>query len=206
MLLPGFVAGDMSTAPLRGLLSRLGHEPTGWGLGRNLGPTAETIDGMIRRLREEADRAEGPIPLIGWSLGGIYARVLAQDHPDLVDQVISLGSPFNIGLDEPTSVNGFWNTLAQRQTFVRDRGSLDIDVIPVPSTAVFTRTDGVVAWQSCVQSEDERSENIEVRGSHCGLGYNLAVAYLIADRLTQNRVDWSPFGPPSALRPLFRGF
>ena len=203
MVLPGFVVGDTSTAPLRMLLGRLGHEPTGWRLGRNLGPTDEVIDGMVHRLREEADKAGAPIPLIGWSLGGIYARVLGQENPDLVDQVITLGSPFNIGVDERTSVSGIWDSLGRHRQFVRDRASLDVDSIPMPSTSVYTRTDGIVAWQSCLQSESERSENIEVYGSHCGLGVNVAVAYLIADRLTRTDSNWSQFDPPTALRPLF---
>lgn len=203
MILPGFVASDVSTAPLRILLGRLGHEPTGWRLGRNLGPTDEILDGMVHRLEEEADIAGAAIPLIGWSLGGIYARVLGKENPDLVDQVITLGSPFNIGVDERTSVSGIWNSMSRRREFVRDRASLDVDSIPMPSTSVYTRTDGIVAWQSCVQTETARSENIEVYGSHIGLGVNVAVAYLIADRLTRTKSDWVHFDPPTALRPLF---
>ena len=155
LVLPGFVASDSSTLPLRVLLGRLGHQPLSWGLGTNFGPTAETIDGIVRRLHEAAELAGEPVPLVGWSLGGIYARALALWHPELVDQVISLGSPFNIGHREPTSLDPLWDVLGRRQKFVGHRGQLELDQVPCPSTALFSRTDGVVAWQSCRQTEQQ---------------------------------------------------
>ncbi|NNE72659.1 MAG: alpha/beta hydrolase [Acidimicrobiales bacterium] len=203
LILPGFIATDNSTIPLRALLRRLGHVPTGWGRGRNIGPVPGTVDDLAKLLEREADKAGERIPIVGWSLGGIYARVMAQEHPDLVDQVITLGSPFNIHPQEYTSVNFIWDILDDRHGFERDRESLDVDTIPVPSTAVYTRSDGVVAWQGCLQSECPVSENIEVYGSHCGLGTNVAVAYLIADRLRNRHDSWSPFRAPRSLRALF---
>lgn len=205
LVLPGFVSGDSSTLPLRALLARLGHQPLSWGLGTNLGPTAETITGIVRRLHEAAEQAGEPVPLVGWSLGGIYARALALWHPELVDQVISLGSPFNIGHREPTSLDHMWELLGRWQRFVGHRGQLELDEVPCPSTALFSRTDGVVAWESCRQTEHARAENIEVRGSHCGLGVNVAAAYAVADRLARASHDWRPFEPPGLLRPLFPG-
>ncbi len=203
LVLPGFVSGDSSTLPLRAHLRSLGHRPVGWRLGLNLGPTKFIFDGIFDRLEREVERAGEPIPVIGWSLGGIYARVMAQERPELVDQVITLGSPFNITLAEETAVDSLYGFLEEHRAFVRDRNSLDVDEIPVPSTSVFSRTDGIVAWQACVQTDGPTAENIEVRGSHCGLGWNAAVAYAIADRLAQKPGDWSRFDPPRACRALY---
>lgn len=206
LVLPGFLAADGSTAPLRRALRQLGHRPVGWGLGRNVGPVRGMEEGLLTLLERQAEMAGRPIPIIGWSLGGIYARVMASDRPDLVDQVITLGSPFNIHPDEYTSVNRLYEYMARTHDFERDRESLDVDQIDVPSTAAYTRTDGIVAWQGCLQSEDEQSENIEVYGSHCGLGTNFSVAYLVADRLRHTKATWQPFEPPRVLRCLYPDF
>lgn len=203
LLLPGFGASDLSMAPLRRLLRRVGHRPHGWGQGRNLGPTRQTIDGLVGRLSELANAAGEPVAVIGWSLGGIYARVLAQWYPDHVDQVISLGSPFNIGLREATTVDPVYEWLDQKHGFVQGRADIELDEVPCPSTAIFSRSDGVVAWPSCLQTVRAQAENVEVRGSHCALGANVAAAYVITDRLTRTRQDWEPFVPPVGLRTLY---
>ena len=193
----------MSTIPLRASLRRLGHRAVGWKLGRNLGPTKAIFDGIHRRLDEEAQHAQHPVTVVGWSLGGVYARLLAQERPDLVHQVISLGSPFNIGASDRTTVSPLWDALHSRGEFVRDRESLDLDEIPVPSTSIYTTTDGVVSWQSCIQTEHDHAENTRVYGSHCGLGVNVAAATVIADRLAQPRNHWRPFEPSGAMARLF---
>ncbi len=193
LVLPGFVASDASTVPLRILLHQLGHRPYGWGLGRNLGPTPEVVVGLQRLLVEASDAAGGPVPIVGWSLGGIYGRYLSMIDTDRVSQVISLGSPFNIGIDELALPTPLWDALAEQGDFVHDRGTIDLDRIPVPSTAVYSRTDGVVAWRSCVQTPRRIAENVEVCGSHVGLGANVSVALVIADRLAQPDGRWRRF-------------
>ena len=203
LVLPGFGAGDRSTAPLRTLLKQLGHEPYGWKMGRNLGPRLETVVGIANRLRILSDREESPIPIVGWSLGGVYARFLAQANPTLVSQVVTLGSPFNITAEEPTTVSPLWEQLHSRGEFVRDRDTIDLDAIPVPSTAIYSRTDGVVSWESCVQTVHATAENVAVRGSHVGLGVNIAAAMVIADRLAQPIGEWAPFEPSGTSKLLF---
>lgn len=195
VVLPGFLAGDMSTRPLRFVLRQLGHRPVGWGLGPNLGPDERTLGGVLEVLKAQNEKAGGPVPILGWSLGGVYGRLVAQEHPDLVEQVISLGSPFNIGAVEPTLLTPIWDFLEEQRGFVRDRDNVDLDLLPVPSTAIYTKTDGVVGWRSCMQSPDHHSENIEVRGSHCGLGFNIGALFASADRLAQRPGDWQPFEP-----------
>jgi pimeloyl-ACP methyl ester carboxylesterase len=176
LVIPGFLASDLSTAPLRTVLGRLGYRVDGWGLGRNVGPTAAVVDGLTRAVEGAGD---GPISIVGWSLGGVYGRELARRFPDRVRQVITLGSPFN------TEDLGFGATAAP---------------LPVPSTAIYTRTDGIVDWRTTVQRTDERTENVEVRGSHCGLGVNPAVVLAVADRLAQPAGEWAPFRPPGTVR------
>ncbi len=202
LVMPGFTASDISTLPLRHLLRKLGHRPAPWGLGRNLGPTPETLAGMTARLRDLAEESGRRVPIVGWSLGGVYGRALAQWHPDLVEQVISLGSPFNIGPNESTTVSPLYNWLSSRGRFI-ERHEVELDDISRPSTAIYSRTDGVVAWQSCRQTTGPLAENVEVFGSHCGLGVNVAAAYAIADRLSRPNTPWRPFRPPPHLAAFY---
>jgi pimeloyl-ACP methyl ester carboxylesterase len=164
LVLPGFLADDRSTRPMRWFLRQLGYWVSGWRVGRNLGPTDRIIDGVLGRFeRLSADGA--PISLVGWSLGGIYARELARRSPDAVRQVITLGSPIGVA----------------------DRAA----PVPVPSTAIYTRADGIVAWRSARQLPGARAESIEVPGSHCGLGHNPSVLRIIAERLAQPDGQWA---------------
>jgi pimeloyl-ACP methyl ester carboxylesterase len=179
LVLPGFLATDLSTLPLRRLLGRLGHATHGWGLGRNLGPGGAVVAGLARAVEEISDADGRPLGIVGWSLGGVYGRELARRFPDRVAQVVSLGSPFN------HADLGFRVTTGP---------------LPVPSTAIYTRTDGIVDWRTTVQPTGQRSENVEVRGSHCGLGLNPAAVLATADRLAQPPGTWAPFRPPAALR------
>jgi len=144
------------------------------------------------------------VSLVGWSLGGLYARYLARPMPEKVRNVITLGSPLQMSPGDRSSAS---NIVDRREhlfdpTFMEmadhERGPL-----PVPSTAVYTRTDGVVRWQACLDVTDETHENVEVRGSHAGLGFNPAVIYVVADRLGQPQDDWRPFHAPVALRALY---
>jgi pimeloyl-ACP methyl ester carboxylesterase len=184
LVLPGFLAGDLSTVPLRQLLGRLGHRTHGWGLGRNVGPTKAVVEGLTRAVDELGGADHRSLSIVGWSLGGVFGRELARRFPGRIRQVISLGSPFN------TADLGFG-------------GPGTADPLPVPSTAIYTRTDGIVDWRTTVQRTDARSENIEVRGSHCGLGVNPAAVLAVADRLAQPEGAWAPFRPPPVLRLMY---
>lgn len=197
LVLPGFVTTDISTAPLRRFLRGLGYDAYAWELGRNLGPKAIGHEGekLIARLREIHDATGHKVSLIGWSLGGVMARQLSRRAPEAVRQVISLGSPFT-GRPQATNV---WRTYqiltGQRLDDPDTRVQLSESALPppVPSTAIYSREDGVVAWQNCIEPQGPETDNIEVHGSHCGLGVNPAVLYAVADRLAQAEGDWHPF-------------
>lgn len=205
LVLPGFMAGDGSTKPIRSLLSCLGYHTHGWGLGRNIGPTAEIIDGLIE-LIELLDRENGPIDIIGWSLGGMFAREIARLAPNTVRQVITLGSPFQTTGPEESNASAAFNALRDRhsdQIMVPQIPSWAREPMGVPTTSIYTRSDGIVSWHQCLNRNLPQTENVEVYGSHCGLGHNPAALLVVADRLAQADHDWKPFKAPRALKPMF---
>jgi len=204
LVLPGLLATDTSTALLRGFLRRLGYDARGWNLGRNLGPTAEVLDDLPAQLSELASRTGRAVSLIGWSLGGIYARELARQHPDQVRQVITLGSPF--ALTDPRQSHA--DRAYQRRSSLHASARLPTREqvsrpIPVPSTAVYSRRDGIVSWQTCIEPETDLHQNVEVRCGHLGFGVDSATLWLIADRLAVPVGQRRPFRPPPALRSLY---
>jgi hypothetical protein len=204
LVLPGLLAGDGSTLPLRRILRDLGYRVHGWRLGRNLGPTAEAVAGMGERLDELHTRYRAPISVIGWSLGGIYARAMARRRPDWIRQVITLGTPFRLSHESQShaihAFNRYSHLHIERTALPLD---LETEALPVPATSIYSRQDGIVAWQTCLDPPSPRAENVAVIGSHFGYGHNPAVIWTIADRLAQPRGVWAPFRPPAALRPLF---
>ena len=205
LILPGFLAGDSSTAPLRSILMSQGYWVHGWRLGRNLGPTPEIVDGLVDRIHDLCDRHDRKVSLIGWSLGGIYARRLARKWPDLVRQVITLGSPFRITPDDRSAASALFDRLQPTHAVDVDEllPGFDAGPLTVPATAIYTRTDGVVRWWQCIEQIGAQTENIEVRGSHSGLGFNPAAIYAISDRLAQPDGDWRPFRTPLGSRQFY---
>ncbi|MFP5486912.1 MAG: esterase/lipase family protein [Acidimicrobiia bacterium] len=163
------------------------------------------VEGLVDRLVELHDQHGAPVSLVGWSLGGIYARRLARGFPELVRQVITLGSPFRITPDQRSAVSGIFDRLQGRHVASVDEVLRvpDTEPLDVPSTAIYTRTDGVVRWWQCIESTGPMRENIEVRGSHTGLGFNPAVVIAVSDRLAQRAGEWRPFRPPVGLGHLY---
>lgn len=195
MVLPGFLASDGYNAALRRFLRRLGYRAHGWGQGTNLGPRDHALDRLQQRLHSLADRYGQPLSLIGHSLGGIFARELARDMPDLVRQVISLGSPFGRGRHSGSYPARLFEALNPTEELPVALDDLHWSP-PVPTTAIYSRGDGIVNWRTAVQSPDfchGVSESIRVRGSHCGMTLNPTVWYIIADRLRQDGDTWRPF-------------
>lgn len=207
LVVPGLLASDMSTGLLRRYLSWLGYEVRGWELGRNVGPTDAVLAELPRALTDLARRTGRSVSIIGWSLGGIYARELTRPQPDLVRQVLTLGSPFQ--LTDP------WQSRADGA--YRRRGHLHATDHPiptaeqvarpieVPSTAVYSRQDGIVSWQTCIEPETALHENVEVRCGHLGFGVDPATLWVIADRLAAPAGARRPFRAPTALRALYPG-
>ena len=192
VVFPGLAASDMSTLPLRAFLREHGYRPRGWEGRFNFGPRKGVLERcveLVARIRRESRRR---VSLVGWSLGGVYAREIAKLAPDDVRCVITMGSPFT---GHPKA-NNAWriyelasgHSLADSAEFARVASTP-----PVPTTSIFSRTDGIVAWRCCLQKEGARAESIEVAASHIGMGLNPAAWYAVADRLAQREGRWKPF-------------
>jgi pimeloyl-ACP methyl ester carboxylesterase len=200
LVLPGLTAGDTSTRLLRRLLKTLGYAPYGWGLGRNLGPRVGVREAMLDRLERLRASTGRKVSLVGWSLGGAYARMLAMRRPDAVRTVITLGSPI-VGDARATHAHRVYEWSSGRRAGLH-HGPPPIRPVPddVPATSIFSKSDGVVAWRASVQPEGPLAENIEVVSSHVGLGVHAPVLYAVADRLAQSEGRWRKFAPPTVLR------
>lgn len=192
LVLPGFLASDRSTEPLRRYLRALGYHAYGW----ELGPNRTGVHAMRRQLRErlEGIRAKvgRKVSLIGWSLGGIYARDLAFTSTDDVRYVVTLGSPIT---PSETNASGLYRRMSGRSTPSLDpqeRAKISRP-LPVPTTAFYSKTDGVVNWRASIVEAGATAENVEVYGSHTGLGVNPSVLWAIADRLAQPEGTFVPF-------------
>ncbi len=194
LVLPGLIASNASTKPLRSFLEAQGYTVSGWRQGRNLGLRDGVQDGMLEQLAEMYQRSGRKVSLIGWSLGGLYARQLAKMVPDQVRSVITLGSPF---AGSPKSTNA-WRVYemasGQRVEDVDARFTSELEAPPpVPTTAIYSRTDGICAWQGCRETAGALSESIEVQSSHCGMAHHPAAVYAVAERLAQSEGKWAPF-------------
>jgi pimeloyl-ACP methyl ester carboxylesterase len=183
VVLPGFGAGDLSTVPLRGYLRSLGHDVHGWGLGQNDGDVQRFVELLTVRVQRLAERHDRKVSLVGWSLGGVVAREVARDHPELVRQVITFGTPVIGGprytragaayLQQGFDIDAVEAIIAERER----------TPITVPITAIYTKGDGVVAWRACLDHLNPQVEHIEVDTTHLGLGIHHRVFIELARRL-----------------------
>jgi len=198
LVIPGLGGSDGSTHYIRNFIDSLGYVSHSWGLGRNLGPR-QGMEKLLSDLKERASEVSAKhngqqISLIGWSLGGIYSREIAKACPELVRQVITLGTPFKC-IGEGTNAAKVYEILS------KDTSHKNPEIIkklseppPVPFTSLYSKSDGVVHWECSLEEESSIAQNIEVPGaSHLGLGHNPIAMYIIANRLTQTRDGWTKF-------------
>ena len=203
IVLPGLGATDRSTVAIRRYLGFLGYKATGWNRGRNIRPAGADLPAVAAQICSLREATGTPVSLVGWSRGGIIAREAARLAPDATRMVVTLGSPF--AAPGASNVGAVWRRMtgeafpAQSPAQIRRLA----DPMPVPSTSIYSRSDGVVAWRACLQTEGQQSENVEVRGSHLGLGFNPAALWVIADRLAQPLGGWAPFRPSASVTALF---
>ena len=165
MVIPGFLASDYSTVILRSTLEAAGYRAYGWGLGLNMGARNDLLD----RIEAQLDRAQehGPVSLVGWSLGGLYARELAKRRPAKVARVVTLGSPFSGDI----RANNAWRLYEMLNDHKVDRPPLKVriaDKPPVPTIALWSRKDGIVAPACARGQPHECDRSIELDCSHMG--------------------------------------
>lgn len=200
IVLPGLFADDGYTAPLRAFLRTRGFEPHGWRHGVNWGHW-DALERVVLPLLERVHaRAGRKVSLVGASMGGLYARELARRVPAMVRCVVTMAS----AAAKPQRANHVWPVF--EAATAQDGESLYAVPPPgVPSTSVFSRTDGLSNGSLCLQPEGPCRENIEVLSSHLGMICHPATLYVVADRLAQPQGQWKPFEPPAAARGFYGG-
>jgi len=192
VVFPGLAASDITTVPLRGFLDAQGFDSHGWKLKLNFGPRKGVLEASIDRVRRFRKSSGRKVSLVGWSLGGVFAREIAKLIPEDVRCVVTLGSPFT---GHPKANNAWrFYQLVSGHKLDDDRAMEHVRrPPPVPTTSIFSRTDGIVAWQCSLQPASDHAESIEVQASHLGIGMHAAAWYAIADRLAQPEGRWQPF-------------
>lgn len=196
LIIPGFLAGDLSTLPLRRYLAHLGYNVHPWRLGRNIGGVAKMVAGVQLRIAEIRRATGRKVSVIGWSLGGVYARLAALTNPNDVRCVITLGSPFANASGGSSNLSEIFKRVAGESAATADPSDLAALAgdLPVPTTAIYSKSDGIVNWRSSALVPNHQSENIEILlASHTGLGVNPSVLWAIADRLAVPEGDFKPF-------------
>ena len=202
VVFPGLAASDISTLPLRAFLAERGYDAHGWELRFNLGPREGVFERSLERVRKLARSTGRKVSLVGWSLGGIYAREIAKVASEDVRCVITLGTPFT-GNPRANNAWRIYKLASGHGLDDSDQWRRIREAPPVPTTSVFSRSDGIVAWQCCVQARAPLAESVEVTASHIGMGVNPAAWYAITDRLAQREGRWQPFHRDGWRRWLF---
>jgi len=207
MTLPGFYGADGSMASLRRFLDRQGYRALPWGLGRNIPDDGirslrqalefrlQVETELVNRLSREKRESGKKVSLIGWSLGGLYATGVAHRHPDIIRQVVTLGTPF--GDPRATSVYKAMQRVYRAEV---SPGQLDEWIaytfegeLEVPVTALYSQSDGFVGDGIARLPDHDLMENIAVMASHVGFPFNPLVRAVLAERLAQPDGQWRPF-------------
>lgn len=203
VVFPGLGAADMTTVPLRNFLRSRGYTPYAWKQGFNFGPRQGVLEACRSLVAEAAQRHNEPVSLIGWSLGGIYAREIAKEQPEHTRCVITLGTPF-AGHPRATNAWRFYELVSGQSVHDHELVQTIRQPPPCPTTSIYSKTDGIVAWPCSINDDLPHTENIEVQASHVGMGMNPLALYAIADRLRQDPSDWRRFDVKGARKWFFK--
>ena len=203
VVFPGLGAADMSTVPLRNFLRDRGYTPYPWKQGFNFGPRQGVLDSCRAHVQQVAQRHQEKVSLVGWSLGGLYAREIAKEQPRVARCVITLGTPFS---GHPRATNAWRLYEMVSGQSVQDPALTEQIRVPpsCPTTSIYSKTDGIVAWQCSINPEAPHTENIEVHASHVGMGMNPLALYAVADRLAQDPKAWQRFDVKGARKWFYK--
>ncbi len=203
IVFPGLGASDLSTLTLRNFLRNRGYTAYAWRQGFNLGPREGVLDGCRALLQRLEAKHHEPVSLVGWSLGGLYARELAKEQPSRVRCVVTLGTPFS-GHPRATNAWRFFEMVSGQSAHDPQLLAALREPPSCPTTSIYSRSDGVVAWQCSLNPSAPHTENIEVHASHIGMGMNPLALYVVADRLAQDPRAWRPFDTQGARRWFYK--
>ena len=206
LLMPPYLGNDNSTAFVRNYLKSVGFATYKWDLGVNM-INSKSLPKLIEKLDEIYEKHQEKVSLVGWSGGGIFAKIIANRYPDKVEQLVTIGSPVWGVKNIKTPVVRSLEFLRGRKLKERnDKFIKELEEIPeVPITCIFTKTDGLLPWKLCMEAETLRKDikNIEVYGSHCGMGANASVLLTVANSLNTNITGKKPKGITTKIESLF---
>ncbi len=206
LLMPPYLGNDLSTTFVRNYLKSVGFKTYKWELGVNM-INSKSLPKLIEKLDEIFEIHQEKVSLVGWSGGGIFAKIIANRHPDKVEQLITIGSPVWGVKNMKTPVVRSLEFLRGRKLKERnDKFIKELEEIPdVPVTCIYTKTDGLLPWKHCMEAETLRKDikNIEVFGSHCGMGANASVLLTVANSLNTNITGKKPEGILTKVESLF---
>ncbi len=197
IIYPGLATDSSAIAPLREYCESLGYKTLDWGRGFNTGPKGD-VDHWLQELAAHTNQIlgdhQGKATLIGWSLGGLYAREVGKLLAPKVRQVITIGTPFNAEADH-TNVGWLFRLLNGSSAAIDPLLSQRLRTPPpMPTTSIYSRSDGIVAWETCRHPKPARQvQDIEINGSHIGMGWNPEVLQIVGDRLGQIPAQWQPY-------------
>lgn len=206
LLMPPYLGNDLSTTFVRNYLKSVGFETYKWDLGVNM-INSKSLPKLIEKLDEIFEKHQEKVSLVGWSGGGIFAKIIANRHPDKVEQLITIGSPVWGVENMKTPVIRSLEFLRGKKLRERNAKFIkELEEIPkVPITCIYTKTDGLLPWKHCMEAETLRKDikNIEVFGSHCGMGANASVLLTVANTLNTNITGKKPKGLTTKIESLF---
>lgn len=206
LLMPPYLGNDVSTTFVRNYLRSVGFKTYKWELGVNM-INSKYLPKLVEKLDEIFEKHQEKVSLVGWSGGGIFAKIIANRYPDKVEQLVTIGSPV-------WGVKNMKTPLVRMLEFLRgktlrarnDKFIHELEEIPnVPVTCIYTKTDGLLPWKHCMEAETLRKDikNIEVFGSHCGMGANASVLLTVANSLNKNITGKEPKGFLPKVESLF---
>ncbi len=206
LLMPPYLGNDISTTFVRKYLKSVGFKTYKWDLGVNM-INSKSLPKLVEKLDEIYEKHQEKVNLVGWSGGGIFAKIIANRHPDKVEQLITIGSPV-------WGIKNMQTPLVKMLEFLRGKSLKErnekflreLEEIPnVPITCIYTKTDGLLPWKHCMEAETLRKDinNIEVFGSHCGMGANASVLLTVANSLNTNITGKKPKGITTKIESIF---
>lgn len=214
LLVPGFLAGESTLIALKLFLQNKGYDVHTWGLGRNVGFRSKHANALPQKIRYLHHVTGRKVSLVGWSLGGVFSFYGAESTQECVRSIITLGSPVSVdtaGSQSPSTMKALYRLVSHRlgasahMMQPRAKAMRERRRLPIPTSCLYSLTDGVVPPQEAtIDGDPSLHENIQVAGSHIGLGFNGIVLSIVANRLAQPELDWKPFDPEGLLGRVWR--